>query len=287
MQTSQRHAGCKRWPYIWFVLGLWASTAAAERLPLWEVGVGAGALRIPDYRGAAETHDYPFPFIYPAYRGRILKVDETGVHGMLFESDRLKLDVSLDGAVPVKSDADGARAGMPDLDPTLQFGPALKVKLWEAAPARQSLILNLPLRAVFAIDSSGVDHIGYTASPHLTYYRRVDVAGRPWKLGLSGGLEFGSERIHDYYYQVPPEFTTATRPAYDAGSGYAGTRFVLTLTRRAEDKWMSVFARYDRVDGAVFEDSPLVRKKGGLTAGFVITWFVARSQETVEVQSKF
>ena len=192
MQTSQRHAGCKRRPYIWLVLGLWASTAAAERLPLWEVGVGAGALRIPDYRGAAETHDYPFPFIYPAYRGRVFKVDETGVHGMLLESDRLKLDVSLDGAVPVKSDANGVRAGMPDLDPTLQFGPALKVKLWEAAPARQSLILNLPLRAVFAIDSSGVDHIGYTASPHLTYYRRVDVAGQPWKLGLSGGLEFGS-----------------------------------------------------------------------------------------------
>jgi len=54
---------------------------------------------------------------YVVYHGDILKVDRARVRGMLYHTDKTELDVSLNGSVPVKND--GARQGMPDLDPTI------------------------------------------------------------------------------------------------------------------------------------------------------------------------
>lgn len=204
------------------------------------------------------------------------------MRGMLYESRRVEFDFSVDGAIPVSSDKIDVRAGMPDLDPILQFGPSLRVGLWENPQALRSLILNLPVRGAFAIDS-GVDRIGYTFSPHVTFYQNFRLVDRRWRLGLSAGLEFGSDEYHDYFYGVDDTFVTPTRPAYDAEGGYGGTRFIATMQGRTRKTWISLFARYDRVDNAVFNDSPLVVRNGGLTAGFILTWFVAQSKKIVEV----
>jgi len=157
------------------------------------------------------------------------------------------------------------------------------VRLWPDEPSREVLLLNLPVRSVFAVDSSA-DQLGWTASPHLTFYKGVDVFGRSWRLGLSAGLEFGTEKFHDFYYQVAPEFATDTRPAFDAGGGFGGTRFIGTFVSRSEKSWMSFFVRYDRLDGADFEDSPLVERNDGLTFGFIYSRFIFRSKQTVEAK---
>lgn len=266
----------------WLILCLLPVTAGAERLPLWEVGVGGGVLRLPDYRGAGHARTYPFPVVIPFYRGRWLRSDEQGVRGELLRTERLRLDFSVDGGVPVDSDGNAERRGMPDLDATLQLGPALNVKLWEADRPRRSLVLFLPLRGVFAADWDRLDAVGATFSPQLTHYRRVRLAGCPWKLGLTAGLEFGSEGFHDYYYQVDPAFARAGRPAFDARGGFAGYRFIGTFHCRYGNKWISLFGRYDRVDGAVFEESPLVGRRDGLTVGFLVSWMVWRSRGEVE-----
>jgi len=260
-----------------------AAPACAEKVPLWEIAVGGGALTIPDYRGAGHDSTAVLPAVVPFYNGKYLRSDEEGVRGELFKTERLRLDFSLDGNVPVKSDDNPARAGMPDLDATAQLGPALNVKLWEADAPDRSLILFLPIRAAFAVDTDRVESIGYTFAPQVTYYRRVPLAGCDWKLGLTGGLQFGSSAFHDYYYSVDAAYTTATRPEYEAKGGFAGYRFIGTFLCRYPRNWISFFARYDRVDGAVFDGSPLVRRNGGLTAGFVVTWMVGRSSKMVEV----
>lgn len=265
-------------------LAFMATPAIAETRPLWEISVGGGGLRIPDYPGADESQSFLFPFVYPVYRGRIMRVDNEGVRGLLFTSDRVKFDLSLDASIPVDSQDNDARQGMPDLDASLQFGPSLEIKLWEAAQGRQRLSLNLPVRSVFTVGSS-VDSIGFTGSPHIKYLRSVWWLKRRWRLRLSGGLEFGSKRYYEYYYGVAPEFATAARPAYDADGGYGGTRFIFTFhSRHPKGKnWISVFARYDRLDGAVFEDSPLVRRSDGFTVGLIYAHFLVRSKRTVEV----
>lgn len=258
------------------------AVACADALPLWEIGVGGGALRIPDYRGAQNAHVYPYPFAIPFYRGKYLRSDEQGVRGELFMSSRVKFDFSVDGNVPVKSGDVKARQGMPDLVPTFQIGPALNIKLWHSLEEEKSIIAFLPVRFVTAVDFPQLHHIGYTVSPQLSYHQKVDFLGGKWRVGLTGGLEFGSEAFHDYYYQVDPQYATPSRPAYNAKAGFAGYRAIFTFYRRFKDMWVSVYGRYDRIDGAVFEDSPLAVRKDGTTVGFLVTWILFKSKVMVQ-----
>ena len=98
---------------------------------------------------------------------------------MLLESDRVRFDISYGGNVPVSSDND-ARRGMSSLEPTVQIGPMLRVKLWASETDIQSIIAEFPVRAAFAI-GSGIEHIGYTALPRIAYRRELDLFGHKWK----------------------------------------------------------------------------------------------------------
>jgi outer membrane scaffolding protein for murein synthesis (MipA/OmpV family) len=126
--------------------------------PLWELGVGVVLLQMPDYRGSDENRFYLLPYPYLVYRGDILKVDEQRITGQIFKTDRILLDFSGFGSVPVKSSNNSARTGMEDLDPTFELGPALKIKLWESKEDKFKLSLSLPVRAFFSTDFSSVRH---------------------------------------------------------------------------------------------------------------------------------
>src|SRR3989338_5696009 len=98
-----------------------APPALAEQVPLWEVGAGVAAIDFPEYRGSNVRTSYLLPIPYLVYRGDFLKIDRARVRGQLFHSDKVELDISVNGSVPVSNN--GARQGMPDLDPTFEIGP--------------------------------------------------------------------------------------------------------------------------------------------------------------------
>jgi MipA family protein len=102
------------------------SVACAQKLLLWEAGLGVAPITFPDYRGADEQSNFVLPLPYFVYRGERLKVDRNGPRGILFDTKRLQLDLSLNASIPVESDDNEARRGMPDIDPTLEIGPVLK-----------------------------------------------------------------------------------------------------------------------------------------------------------------
>ena len=259
----------------------------AEMLPRWEIGFGGGVIRIPDYRGSDETGVYPYPFVLPIYRGRFLQADEEGIRGVLGESNRFRFDLSFFGNVPVSNDND-ARKGMDDLDPIVEIGPMLRYKPWQTPTHQQSLIFDVPVRAAITIGRH-IESVGFSVTPRLSYRRAVSAPGskrdaRNWKWSLSGEALWGSGGLHRYYYQVDPEDATAWRPAYDAEAGYGGTRFRTSLYRRDPARLVSFYAVYDNVSGAIFDDSPLVRQQGGFTVGFVVTWFLAQSDQSVDIR---
>src|SRR3990170_1134091 len=86
----------------------------------------------------------PLPYIQ--YRGDVFRIDREGAHGDLFRSDRLKLDISLNAGPPAKSGRNGARSGMPDIDPTVEAGPSLYVFLARNETRDRSWSLRLPRR---------------------------------------------------------------------------------------------------------------------------------------------
>lgn len=255
---------------------------AQERLPVWELGLGGGVIRIPDYRGSDESSTYPYPFIMPIFRGRRLQADEEGIKGVLGETSRLRLDVSLDGNVPVTSDNE-ARRGMDELDPVFQIGPMLRYKPWKSPINQRSVILDLPVRAAIAV-GSGINYVGHAITPRISYRQRLKLPGGSWKWSTGLSALYGSQGLHDYYYEVSPRDATSYRPAYRAEAGYGGWRLQTNLYRRDPKKLISFYALYDDVRGATFSDSPLVRSDGGFTFGFLVTWFFIQSKDLVEVQ---
>jgi outer membrane scaffolding protein for murein synthesis (MipA/OmpV family) len=260
-----------------------AVPAAAAELPLWELGAGVGAFALPDYRGSDQARGYVLPVPYVVYRGKFLKADRHGIRGELFDSDRVELNVSVAASLPVNSSRNTARAGMPDLRPSLELGPSLEFALWRSRDGRDLLELRLPVRAAFTLESSP-ESIGWVATPNLN----LDLPGRGalagWNFGLLAGPVYGSRRQHEYFYGIAPQFATPGRPAYSAPGGYAGFQFVAAASRRFPGFWVGAFVRADTLSGAAFEASPLVKRDIYIAAGFAVAWVLGTSEQRVQAE---
>ena len=252
--------------------------------PLWELGVGLGLLQIPDYRGSDENRLYILPYPYLIYRGDFLKVDEQHVTGQIFKTDRILLDFSGYGSVPVKSSHNSARAGMQDLDPTFELGPALKIKLWESKEDKYKLDLTLPVRAFFSTNFSSVSHEGWVFSPRIYFEKDDLIPGTGLDLGISVGPMFADSGYHAYYYTVEPQYATAARPAYSAGGGYSGSTLTVGLNKAYKQFIFNAFVSADFLEGATFEDSPLVKSETSIMSGVSVSWIFFKSEKTVTVE---
>jgi len=255
-------------------------SALADQVPLWEAGAGVAVIDFPHYRGSNERENYVLPIPYIIYRGDFLKIDRARVRGQLFHSDKLELDVSLNGSVPVRNN--GARQGMPNLDPTFEIGPSLNIMLYQPESHHAQVELRLPLRAVIGTDFSYLRGVGGIFQPllNLDVQNVFDQTG--WNMGMAVGPVFTDRRYNQYFYGIDDQYARADRPAYTAHGGYAGSQFVVAMTKRFPTFWTSGFVKLDTLHGAAFEGSPLVKSKQFATVGFAITWIFAESSTKVE-----
>lgn len=253
-------------------------TLDAQELPKWELGLGILPSSFPDYRGSKHQRTYVLPVPYAVYRGENVKLDRQGVKGRLFESYRIKLNLSGFASVPVNSDDNTQRQGMPDLDPIVEFGPVADLLLHEQ-DNKARWRLRLPLRAVIATDLRSAQYAGWRFNPHLNYHipNLID----HWSLGLNAGPLFATRAYHDYYYSVAPTYATAQRPAYEADAGYSGSAVFASLSKHTRRFWFGGYLRYDTLKGAAFSDSPLVETEQVWSGGLGFAWKFAFSKETV------
>jgi outer membrane scaffolding protein for murein synthesis (MipA/OmpV family) len=252
--------------------------------PLWELGAGVALLRMPDYRGSDESRLYLLPFPYIIYRGDIFKVDRERISGRIFKTDRLLLDISSFGSVPVDSSKNTARSGMPDLDPTFEIGPSLNIKLLENKQDRYKLNLVLPVRAVFSTDFSSVRREGWVVNPKLNFEKDDIIPDTGLNLGISAGPMFANSDYHSYYYTVEPVYATASRPSYSAGGGYSGSAITVGLNKEFKQLIFNAFVSMDFLQGSVYEDSPLVKTKNSVMCGFTVSWIFLKSEKLVTTE---
>jgi outer membrane scaffolding protein for murein synthesis (MipA/OmpV family) len=262
---------------------VWPIASQAEQKPLWEAGMGVGAMAFPDYRGSDQVNAYPIPLPYFVYRGKFLKADRGGLRGELFDKRYLELSFSMNATIPVSSDDNDARQGMPNLRPTLEFGPSLDVHLWRSYDTNMKLDLVMPLRLPITLESSPKT-LGWNFSPRLNLDIENVGGYEGWNFGVGAGPLFGAAQYHEYFYSVAPRFATAERPAYEARGGYSGTHFIASISKRFPRYWVGAYMRYDNLHNAVFEDSPLVRQQNYLTGGIGIAWMIGKSKRLVEVE---
>lgn len=256
--------------------------AHAQQLPKWELGVGAATLHLQNYRGSNHDRGYLLPFPYLTYRSPRINFADGNLQGFLFRSPDLKLDISLAGGLPVSSDRNNARAGMPDLVPTAELGPSVLARLWKHLDKHNSVWLGLPLRSVFSMGDGGINHQGWVFAPYLEY-KTAHYNDNIWGFTASIGPLFANSAYHDYYYSVEPQYATPSRPAYDSPSGYSGSRVTLIAYRQTGSLKIAAFARFDTLEGAAFHDSPLVERDSYHIFGIALTKILFTSKKQVEI----
>ncbi|MDA1044422.1 MAG: MipA/OmpV family protein, partial [Verrucomicrobia bacterium] len=139
--------------------------------PLWELGLFSGLASIPHYRGSDESEVYALPLPYLIYRGEHVQASREGLRGVFFQSESLESSVSFSGNPPVDSD-NKARRGMEELDPLLEFGPALKWYPLGYDPIHR-LYLHAAGRAVFSFSEDlDVNYQGLRGNLDMVYRKR-------------------------------------------------------------------------------------------------------------------
>ena len=240
-----------------------------------ELGVGLGALSMPHYRGSDQRAVYVSPIPYVRYNGERLKVDREGGRFYFYNSEDIKIDVSMAFALQVDSDDNRARVGMADLGHIIEVGPRIQFNLYQSEGKNLRFRFALPLRTAFATDFKQTENIGWVFSPYLQL--RYFNAG--WESAISAGPTWASEDYNNYFYKVAPQYATASRPSYNAQAGYSGSRITATFSKRYNKLFFGLFARYDNLSDATFIDSPLIRQKDSFTVGAVLSW-VFKSSKT-------
>jgi outer membrane protein len=247
--------------------------------PEWEFGAGLAFADVPHYLGADEGETYLLPVPYFVYRGKYLRADRSGVRGVLYDSEKLDLRLSMGGSPPVDSHDNDARDDMDDLDAVFEIGPTLQYQLHKGNGHLWRL--DLPVRTAFTLGTGSdfMDYTGWTTNPRL-YYRRE---WTHWTATGSFGPVFSDRRYHAYIYDVAPRFATDERPEYKAGGGYTGTRTSFSLRRRVGDWFIGAFMGYQYLNGADNEDSPLFKQDDYLTVGLAVAWVFSESKTMVNV----
>ena len=251
-----------------------------EGRPLWEAGVALLGVYGPDYpaAGTRRWRGAPAPIII--YRGPLLRIDDEGVRGRMLQWGNLRVDFS--GAAGFNARSNGARAGMPDLDYLFQVGPqaVYKVPLGDG----HEVSAHLKTRAVFSTDGRHTNGRGMVGEQEFRWTRRgwPDASSQ-----VRAGVEFlwGSEKLHDYFYQVDPAYATATRPAYDARAGYFGSTVRAGFVRRLTPTLSATAgASVNFHAGAANEDSPLFQKRTTAGVLFALVWTPWQSESRVAAE---
>jgi len=258
---------------------------APKTKPLWELGVGGGALYAPDYPSSSQRSVRGLALPYIIYRGEVFRIgDGQAAQAVAFENDRLQLDLSVAAAFNAISEDNALRSGMPDLDYMVQIGPQLTVKLGDFQFAHNGsgeLKLALQARTVLSSDLRRIDHRGYVFEPMLQY-RQYGLLSPDFDLTVSVKPLWASERLHSYFYNVDPSFARVDRPAFNAEQGYFGTGVNFYGSYRLNEKANVFFGLQTTLfQGAANTDSPLFEKSAtvGIGAGFV--WKLWASERMV------
>jgi outer membrane scaffolding protein for murein synthesis (MipA/OmpV family) len=254
-----------------------AHAAASAKEPLWEAGALGLAVSQQAYPGADQQVQRGLLLPYLLYRGRYLRADGETAGLRAVHTPRFEFDIGFSGSFGSGGRDIEARRGLPHLGTLVEVGPRLKWNLAgeSGAPGRWRALF--PLRAVADLSDRGA-HRGWAFEPELLHDRRL---ASGWRMSLGAGAIFADRRLAQTFYGVEPAQALPDRPAYAAQRGLVAWRLSSSFSKPLTPDWrLFGFARLQSVAGAANADSPLVRQRGGLSAGIGLSYTFARSGES-------
>lgn len=237
-----------------------------------DLGLGLLSFQIPHYRGSDQTKDYFIPIPFFSYSSQNIEAEPSFFRGTFFRKGPFAVKLSIIAGLAVESETNKARKGMPDLGFTLEIGPMLLLRLWTSQDKKHYISLDSPFRYVVELDGTPLGGVGFFTVPYITFSNSPRKETWGWGSELSLAIQYADKNFHAHYYSVKPEYESKGRHSYAARGGRSGMSILLLLNRQYGSFHFLPFVRYDSLKGAVFEESPLVRKKDFFLMGLGLFW---------------
>lgn len=238
------------------------SIFAKESLTL---GIGTTYFSTPAYIGSKSRNSMLLPFPYIEYRGKYFNVDRDKIYNQFLNKDRLKIEISLRGMLPVKSE--GLRDGMDKLDTILELGPKFSYEFYKKG--NLNLALEVPIRSAISIGKDGLNYEGFLSSLDFRYFNRLynDI-----NFIFITGFGYSDKKLNNYYYEVEKEHANSNRVEYHSRGGYSGFHNSFAITKKSDSFWYGAFIKHYYIKEASFENSPLVETNHALFYGAAFSY---------------
>ncbi|MGE0173079.1 MAG: MipA/OmpV family protein [Oligoflexales bacterium] len=246
-----------------------------EQKPLYELGIGAGSGYFLHYPASDQGKWRSVVVPTVLYRGSIFRADEEdGLRARLVSHPSYGVEISGAGTLPIPSDENSARQGMPDLDLLGEVGPQLYIKIQKDEDLEARLLF--PLRFASSTDFSSVHPRGFTFTPGFQV--RAPLQNSLGTISFTVSPTFGSSQYQEYFYGVADRYATPNRPAYRASAGYIGTRTEIGFF--TEWHRVSFYAQvdYNNYQKAKNAKSPLFKADHAVSGFFGISWLLYQSE---------
>ncbi len=260
-----------------------ADIIKTQAKPFYEIGVAAAHGVLSDYPASNEYRSRTIALPYLVYRGNFLKSDNRdGTRLQILKDHNSDLDFSFGGSLPTENNKNQARLGMPNLDWTIEVGPRFIYYFYRDSEFGQ-VKLGLPLRLSFATDFSHTKLIGTTLAPELTFDRYHFLT---YNLNLYGAvtLNYLSEGIADYFFQVEPSQTTNIRNSYDAKPGLLSLDYSVGFKYDWESYFLAAGVRYSDFSISSNKTSYLHRTDINISYVFALGFTFYESNERVPLE---
>lgn len=230
--------------------------------------------QLPEYSGSPDDFQFIFPFPYLYYRDESLTIDRRAISDKLYTQGDFSLSLSATGSIPVDSNDDSLRAGMPDLGWVGELGPSLEYKLSD------ELAIAWQIRKATGIHNGSLENVGWRSSAVLTWQRVLFPNFKYGEINFSSQLaiDYGDKRYHQYYYGVDSEYQTASRARYNSRSGLANAGLSAGITWRYQQLWLGMYIKHINLSLAANKKSPLLVEHNQTSFGLAFAWILWTNQ---------
>ena len=211
------------------------------------------------------------------YRGFVFRSDERGTRARFFKTKNFDIDLSFGAALPARSEENVARKNMDDLDTLLEIGPRMNYLI--LSKNSHILELELPLRGVFSTDFNFTKQRGVRLSPSISYRYEFN---QNFQITSVIRLNYGTEGLHDYFYEVKRKDITEFRPAYNAKGGFLGRSLNLFSIYNKNNLAYVIGARFSTFYDATNSSSSLFRTNRNSSVYIGFNYFYHQSKKTTK-----
>jgi outer membrane scaffolding protein for murein synthesis (MipA/OmpV family) len=255
--------------------------------PRLEAGIGLGYFQGFDYPASNDPNTASLVLPFFIYRSEVFRFfDGGGVGAVAIEEPRVKLELSLGGALNAESEGNSAREGLPDLDLLLEVGPQLTVRIFDrvlASGGRAKLSWDSKIRAVVSTDFKGIDARGFVVASGFSFKREALFSD---KVDFISNLDvtFADKRFNEYLYAVEPQYATQNRASYAATAGYVQTSVFLGFAFRPTEK-LRIFTGVSTglYGPSANKRSPLFETNQSTTYALGVVWTAFQSKDMIKV----